>query len=83
MKPPRAGVAQAKRPSPPQPKPPAAAPRPVLQPKPFKPRRKLFAVLMIAFAVWVAALVVMYFATVYPSREGAPPAPSPSGRELG
>jgi hypothetical protein len=50
-----------------QPKPPAAAPRPLLQPKPFKPRRKLFAVLMIVFALWVAALVVMYFTTVYPN----------------
>ena len=84
MKPSRAGVAPAKRPNPPQPKPPRDGTRAALQPKPFKPQRKLFVVLMIVFGLWVAALVAMYFGTVYPEREKAPPlTPSPSGRGLG
>ena len=83
MKPPRAGVAHAKRPSPPQPKTPPDAARTPVHATPFKPRRKLFVVLMIVFALWVAALLVMYFTSVYPNRENAPLAPSSSGRELG
>ncbi len=70
MKPPRAGgAAPAKRPSPTPAKAPVNAARPVFQPIPFKPRRKLFVVLMVVFALWVAALVVMYFATVHSDRD--------------
>ena len=75
---PRAGLAQGKRPNPPQPKPPVDAARATVQPKPFTPQRKIFVVLMIVFALWVAALVVMYFATVYPSQE-KPPIPEREG----
>ena len=35
-----------------------------LEPIPVKPRRKLFVVLMIVLAAWVAGLLVMYFTTV-------------------
>jgi hypothetical protein len=34
------------------------------EPRPFTPRRALFVVLMIGFALWVAALIVMYFTAV-------------------
>jgi len=42
--------------------------RPSLQPRPFRPRRALFVLLMIVFVLWVAGLLTMYFTTVYPSR---------------
>ena len=42
--------------------------RAVRQPQPFKPRRRLFLVLMIGFVLWVTGLLVMYFTTVYPTR---------------
>jgi hypothetical protein len=34
----------------------------------MKPRRGLLIVMSIAFAVWVAAMLAMYFTTVYPER---------------
>jgi len=37
-------------------------------PQPLKPRRKLFAGLMIVFALWVGVLLAMYFTTVFPAR---------------
>ena len=40
---------------------------------PFKPHRKLVAVLGISFAIWVAFLVALYVKTVYPMRHGAHP----------
>jgi hypothetical protein len=40
---------------------------------PLKPRPKLFLILCIAFAVWLAALIVLYFTSVYPLRHPAKP----------
>jgi hypothetical protein len=37
-------------------------------PKPLKPRPRLFVALCAIFALWVGALLLMYFKTVYPSR---------------
>ena len=76
-----AGVAHPKRPSPPQPKTPGDTARAALQAQPFTPQRKLFVVLMIVFALWVAALVVMYFATVYPNSDVPSRAPASDPRE--
>jgi hypothetical protein len=42
--------------------------RPLPEPKPFKPQRTLFVVLMIVFALWVAGLLAMYFTTVHGNR---------------
>ena len=39
---------------------------------PLTPRPKVFAVLLIVFAVWMAFLVFLYFKTVYPHRSTAP-----------
>ncbi|MBC8108368.1 MAG: hypothetical protein H7Z14_17415 [Anaerolineae bacterium] len=36
----------------------------VFEPKPFKPHRKLFALLIVVNLVWIAALIVMYITTV-------------------
>ncbi|MGB7157144.1 MAG: hypothetical protein WBD40_03695 [Tepidisphaeraceae bacterium] len=47
----------------------ASAPKgkPPLPPvAPLKPRRKLFAGLLIAFGAWVAILLTLYFTTIYP-----------------
>lgn len=38
---------------------------------PLKPRRGLFALLMLCFAAWVVALIVMYVTLVYPQRHGS------------
>lgn len=35
---------------------------------PLKPRPKLFYALMGVFALWIAALMTLYFVTVYPNR---------------
>lgn len=48
-----------------------------LEPRPLKPQRKWFIVLMVVFAMWVAALLVMYFATVYPNRKSVPAGSDP------
>lgn len=40
--------------------------------RPLRPRRRLFIGLMILLLIWVAILLVMYFATVYPQRHGQP-----------
>jgi hypothetical protein len=45
-------------------------PSPVLDP--LTPRPKLFVVLAIVFAAWMAFLVFLYFKTVYPHRSTAP-----------
>ncbi len=37
---------------------------PIVQP--LKPRPRLFFVLLSALALWIAVLIFMYFATVYP-----------------
>jgi len=46
-----------------------------LEPKPFKPRRTLFVVLMIVFGLWVAGLLAMYVTTVYQERGNELPVP--------
>lgn len=42
--------------------------------RPFKPHRRLFAILCIGFAVWVSLLLAMYFKTVYPHPHRLTPA---------
>jgi hypothetical protein len=50
-------------------KPAKQAPRPPeVACKPLKPRPKLFAALMIGFAIWLGVLLTLYFKTVYPMR---------------
>ena len=47
----------------------AADKAPALPPaRPLKPRPKLFVGLCIAFALWIALLITLYFTTVYPHR---------------
>jgi hypothetical protein len=48
-------------------------PTPAVQPvfMPARRRRLLLAVLSLAFVLWVAALLAMYFLTVYPRRHPA------------
>jgi hypothetical protein len=43
---------------------------PVPTPRPLKPQPRLLAILSVIFALWVAWLVYMYFAKVYPQRHG-------------
>jgi len=43
----------------------------VFEPKPFKPRRGLFVLLLVVNLIWMATLIVMYFTTV---RNAHPPA---------
>ena len=60
----------------------APASAPPTNETPIKPRRGLLIVLSIALALWIAAMVVMYFTTVYPQRHPASkpvPASSSSG----
>ena len=38
---------------------------PAINPRPFKPRPKLFAGLLVIFAAWVAWLIYLYFTTVH------------------
>ncbi len=50
---------------------------------PPRRRRLIFAVLWVVFALWVAALLAMYFATVYPQRhphDGRPAVVVPPAR---
>ncbi len=35
-------------------------------PRPFKPRPRLFRILLMAFIFWMAALLILYFTTVWP-----------------
>lgn len=37
-------------------------------PRPLKPRRKMFLILLSVWVLWVAFLLTMYFTTVYPHR---------------
>lgn len=49
--------------------------------EPFRRLPKLFAVLLVGFAVWLGVLVTLYFKTVYPLRHPsarATPATAPS-----
>lgn len=45
---------------------------------PLKPRPKLFVLLCAAFALWLIALAILYFATVYPLRHPEDQASRPS-----
>ena len=57
-------------------KPPAKGqPAAIQSPSGLKPRPVLFKILCIVFALWILALLGMYFWTVYPLRH----APSPEG----
>jgi hypothetical protein len=47
-------------------------------PAPLRPRRGLFAALLVVLVLWVVFLVVMYLTTVYPQR----PAPRQSSSAL-
>jgi hypothetical protein len=49
---------------------------------PLKPRRKLLAVLMLGFAVWLGALLTLYFKTVYPQRHPSAAATRPGASAL-
>jgi hypothetical protein len=42
-------------------------------PVPMKPRKGLFAALMVVFAAWVGVLLALYFTTVRGYRPPAPP----------
>jgi hypothetical protein len=39
------------------------------------PRKRLFIILCIAMALWIAGLVTMYFTTVWPQRHAPTPLP--------
>ena len=39
--------------------------------KPLTPRRGLLLLCVVVFSLWVAAMIVMYFKTVYPHRHGS------------
>jgi len=43
----------------------------------MKPRKKLFVALLVLLGLWSAALLVMYFKTVYPHRKDEPKPPAP------
>jgi hypothetical protein len=47
---------------------PGPAARPALEPRP-----RLFYALLASVGVWIAALLVLYFTTVYPNRPSTPP----------
>ena len=61
------GPVQAARPAPSRPAQPSA---PALIP--FKPRPKLFVVLVVLFGAWIAALLALYILRVYPARHSHP-----------
>ena len=65
---PRARGGSARPDKPPAPAPARESGSAAIAVQPLQPRRKLFGALMALFALWVAALVVMYFTTVYPNR---------------
>ncbi len=44
---------------------------------PLKQRPKLFVLLFVIFALWLGALLTLYFVTVYPSRHRGLPAAAP------
>jgi len=60
-------------PNPPAPKKPTKIPRksglPIPPEPPLKPRRKLFVALLIAMALWILLLLILYMTTVYPHRD--------------
>ncbi|HYE17473.1 MAG TPA: hypothetical protein VEA69_03460 [Tepidisphaeraceae bacterium] len=63
-----------------KPKNPAAAANvPTESVRPLKPRRALFAVLLLFFLLWVGGLLWMWWKTVYPMRHPAQQ-PAPAAR---
>jgi hypothetical protein len=46
-------------------------PAPLLTPHPLPPQKRLFRILSVLLILWIIALVVMYFTTVYPGRHSA------------
>ncbi|HEY7089433.1 MAG TPA: hypothetical protein VH518_15150 [Tepidisphaeraceae bacterium] len=49
-----------------------APPKPDPTRPPLTPRPKLFILLVLIFAAWIAALLTMYFTSVYPERHHPP-----------
>jgi hypothetical protein len=49
---------------------------------PLKPRPKLFAILLIAFVIWLGVLLALYFKTVYPQRYPSTAATRPGASAL-
>jgi hypothetical protein len=50
--------------------------KPVFIPRPFQPRPKLFAAMLLLFAAWVGFMIWMYVKTVYPERQHKASPPS-------
>lgn len=43
--------------------------------RPLRPRRKLFVILLVVFAAWLSAMLMLYVTTVYPQRYPSTSAP--------
>ena len=41
----------------------------------FKPQKRLFLILCVCMTLWIAALLTMYFTTVWPQRHAGTPLP--------
>ena len=55
---------------------------PVFRP-PLRPRRRLFYGLLGVLALWIVALLILYFKTVYPTRDQQPaPVREPVGKTV-
>ena len=52
--------------------PPAPPPGPITYTTSLKPHPRLLIILSIIFALWVALLLVLYFATIYPTTHKSP-----------
>ncbi len=50
--------------------------------KPLKPRPRLLLITSIIMALWIAALIVMYFTTVFPARHRPQSGPATSSVRL-
>jgi hypothetical protein len=62
-------MSKQKKGNPQQPKPaPPPPPPPDITCAPLTPRPKLFAAIMVTFAIWLGVLLTLYFKTVYPER---------------
>lgn len=48
----------------------------------LKPHPRLFAAIMVAFAVWLGVLLTLYFKTVYPERHPSATATRPGASAL-
>ena len=54
-----------------------------IAPAPFKPLPTLFKVLLVGFALWLGALLTLYFKTVYPLRHDASATPAAAATRPG